>query len=798
MSQARTRSQARAARQGLLLAVLLLMARPAPAVMDIENHGPLLLAGRFAMRVSNIGVIGNPWFGVGRSFDPSFEFPRGSGHELLGRAELWVAATKPDGVRRVSGGPMYEWRPTLDPTDRVRGAMAGEPGTRWNYDDDGDGRVDEEILNGRDDDGDGLVDEDFDLPSQQILTAEYTDDQPEAVLYSSSGEQHVPLGLSVHQEAFAWTQADAEDIAGLRFVITNTGDRMLTDLRLGLYVDLDSREAASRGGHLDDRVLRLPYELLVPEGVANARAGGDNWKTCLTRLSGEAVVVADDNPDSGLPCGAVVPLTHTTDPLALLRNEALPGVREARSHARAPAKDTTFRTYVFAQDMPPGQGGPPALDEGRIEALEGSWPVIREDGVHDYAVLVSCGPFPYLAPGASVEFSVALVGASVPDSIPREAATARLLSRGSRYNLKPDAAGRAWYLGETGITGHEMCYEPPPGITFTYDPNCPEKFYTDPLIEHGPGWLGPDSVVAVTYAAGTCVWTDFDCDLCTGFDGTDTVRRWTIAGPTPSPPRSRMAAGDSQVTIEWDDSPESALRAGMTGDSTYSFSGYKLYRLDDWRRVSQLPPSDQWQCIAIYKADTSGSGGLPLAAITDSSLAPDGETGGVLRHPIGRYRVVDRNLHNGADYNYVVTSFARAHAPADSLPSLLAERESPFVPDYTRRLVPHALARPGPPRAWVVPNPYRGHSDWDRTPVPGDPFTRHLDFMGLPRERCTIRVYTVAGDLVASMDHDGTQGDGQVAWNLISRNGQDVASGIYLFTVDGPSGHQVGRFVIIR
>lgn len=254
---------------------------------------------------------------------------------------------------------MYEWRPTLDPTDRVRGAMAGEPGTRWNYDDDGDGRVDEEILNGRDDDGDGLVDEDFDLPSQQLLTAEYTDDQPEAVLYSSSGEQHVPLGLSVHQEAFAWTQADAEDIAGLRFVITNTGDRMLTDLRLGLYVDLDSREAASRGGHLDDRVMRLPYELLVPEGVANARAGGDNWKTCLTRLSGEAVVVADDNPDSGLPCGAVVPLTHTTDPLALLRNEALPGVREARSHARAPAKDTTFRTYVFAQDMPPGQGGPP-------------------------------------------------------------------------------------------------------------------------------------------------------------------------------------------------------------------------------------------------------------------------------------------------------------------------------------------------------------------------------------------------------------------------------------------------------
>jgi len=32
----------------------------------------------------------------------------------------------------------------------------------------------------------------------------------------------------------------------------------------------------------------------------------------------------------------------------------------------------------------------------------------------------------------------------------------------------------------------------------------------------------------------------------------------------------------------------------------------------------------------------------------------------------------------------------------------------------------------------------------------------------------------------------------------VSRNGQEVESGIYLFTVDSALGHQVGRFVIIR
>jgi hypothetical protein len=43
-----------------------------------------------------------------------------------------------------------------------------------------------------------------------------------------------------------------------------------------------------------------------------------------------------------------------------------------------------------------------------------------------------------------------------------------------------------------------------------------------------------------------------------------------------------------------------------------------------------------------------------------------------------------------------------------------------------------------------------------------------------------------------------TPDDGQASWNLISRNGQDVVSGIYLFSVTSSEGTSRGRFVIVR
>lgn len=764
--------------------------------MDIANRGPSLTAGRFSMRITNIGVIGNAYFNTGLSFDPSFEFPRGSGHELLNHAELWVGAITEDGTRRVSGGPMLEWRPTLDPADTVRVLNAGDPGSRPHFDDDGDGRVDEELLNGRDDDGDGRVDEDLLLPAQQMLAADYTDDQPQAVNYAyPNGERHVPLQLAVHQEAYAWTLPGHDAIAGITYLITNKGSQTLRDVRLGLYADLDSREQRDASGHLNDRIELVPYSFLL---FPHADTLYGNWvKQCGERLIGQAAVLRDANQVGRLPGVALVPLTHTTDPVGWLLNDAFPGVREARTNARAPRRDSTFRFSVFSVGAPPGQGGPPLVDEDRYAALAGTYPEAGQLNPADYSVLTACGPFSRLAPGQSLSFTIAFVAIATPDSALSAVLDTRMLHRGAHLDLQRNGFHGSAIVGETGINGHEICLEPPPGVEFNYDPHCPEKFLFDlDLHPIDPNKLLPTVTFEVHYSSGHCVWTDLDCDLCTGDDGVDEIRPWETDLRLPPPPAIRATPGDHRVVIEWDNQPERAIRSGSVGSPDFQFAGYKLYRLDDWRRDALLPEPERWQRLAVFREDPT-QGGRPLAEITDVSLFPDDDGPGGPHYPVGRYRFADERALDGFDYHYVVTAIMReTPSPASTHPPI--EYESPFVASFGDRVVPHAAARSEAGRVWVVPNPYRARAAWERQPVPGDVFTRHIDFMGMPRSRATVRIYTLAGDLVAMVDHDGSGGNGQASWNLISRNGQDVESGVYLFTVSSPLGHQVGRFVLMR
>jgi len=92
----------------------------------------------------------------------------------------------------------------------------------------------------------------------------------------------------------------------------------------------------------------------------------------------------------------------------------------------------------------------------------------------------------------------------------------------------------------------------------------------------------------------------------------------------------------------------------------------------------------------------------------------------------------------------------------------------------------------------VVPNPYLVKYSSMVETSEGESV---LEFQKIPDE-CTIRIYTLSGDLVSTIEHN--DGSGTARWNLLSVNNQLIASGIYLYHVESEFGNYLGRFAVIK
>jgi hypothetical protein len=94
-------------------------------------------------------------------------------------------------------------------------------------------------------------------------------------------------------------------------------------------------------------------------------------------------------------------------------------------------------------------------------------------------------------------------------------------------------------------------------------------------------------------------------------------------------------------------------------------------------------------------------------------------------------------------------------------------------------------------RVHALPDPYYVTHELE---VDGRP---RLRFVNLP-PRAIVRIYSLSGVLLRTLEHNDVDGGGEVAWDLRTRNGQPVASGVYFFHVETPSGQQrIGRFTIL-
>ena len=102
-------------------------------------------------------------------------------------------------------------------------------------------------------------------------------------------------------------------------------------------------------------------------------------------------------------------------------------------------------------------------------------------------------------------------------------------------------------------------------------------------------------------------------------------------------------------------------------------------------------------------------------------------------------------------------------------------------------------------KIYVVPNPYVVAASWEeKSPFRFGRGERRIWFMNLP-PKCTIRIYTTRGYLVDTIEHNSAETYGAEPWDLISKDGMDIAFGIYVYHVEAPGiGETIGKFAVIK
>ncbi|NOZ55339.1 MAG: fibronectin type III domain-containing protein [Calditrichaeota bacterium] len=229
----------------------------------------------------------------------------------------------------------------------------------------------------------------------------------------------------------------------------------------------------------------------------------------------------------------------------------------------------------------------------------------------------------------------------------------------------------------------------------------------------------------------------------------------------PPAPNLDINAGPGKVTLHW----EAVDQVPDPDTGELDFAGYRVYRTED--RYT-----------------------LPYRLIAD---IPDTTT-----------TYVDKNVHRGKNYYYYVVAYDRYGNTSSHY----------YNRNYQYAAVPLDAPHTTLDSIYVVPNPFHaeglefgGTLQEDYTEIPRK--EDQIMFVGLPA-KAIIRIFTVHGDLVATLHHPNPDdprsvpGSADEAWFQISSSWQTIKSGVYFYVVEGwdengkPLGTATGKFVVIR
>ena len=86
----------------------------------------------------------------------------------------------------------------------------------------------------------------------------------------------------------------------------------------------------------------------------------------------------------------------------------------------------------------------------------------------------------------------------------------------------------------------------------------------------------------------------------------------------------------------------------------------------------------------------------------------------------------------------------------------------------------------------AIPNPYIAANAFEAQNIySSGRGPREIQFRKLPAN-CTIRIYTVSGERVKTIDHFTSIDDGMETWDLLSKDNLSVSYGIYIYHVEAP------------
>lgn len=369
-------------------------------------------------------------------------------------------------------------------------------------------------------------------------------------------------------------------------------------------------------------------------------------------------------------------------------------------------------------------------------------------------------------------------------------------------------------------TGPFKSLDPDSSINVVFAMICGSKFGNDPTTqdtENSKKTFLTNTFWAQTAYDGEDRNGNNALDPGEDIDRDGVIDRYVLPSP-PATPRMKAVPSDQSVTIYWDRSAEESIDF-ISGEK--DFEGYRIYRT---KLAEDLPGKDLLTSLnEIAEFDLVNNIGYDTG-LEFIKLDEPVTFGEQFENPVTQqtetiyyhYKFVNENLLNGWQYAYSVSAFDRGD-PEINLGSLESSRLTnvtrvfPGAETMEKQLEQLSNRQI---KVGVYPNPYRVGASWDGFLER----ERKIYFYNLPA-RSEVRIYTLAGDLIDSFEHqsesyagEGIQwferfsvGDrvfagGEHAWDLVTASDQAIASGLYFYTVENLQNGDIqrGKFMVIK